>query len=221
MYSFFEGFLRMASYHALGVASPGPDFAIVLHQSIHRGRRAALFTSAGIATGIFFHVAYSLFALQWLIDNAPAALDVIKIFCAAYLAYLGIKILCGIFRKKTAGSAGSPSASAAGTAGTASESDWQSFRAGLLVNILNPKVALFFFAGFTNPHIIAPGQPLGHKAIYGCWMAFATAIWFTCVSCFFTTERIRQLFLRFARYLDLAMAALLLILAGLLVFDAF
>ena len=52
-------FLTIASVHFLAVASPGPDFAVVLKQSIQFGRRAAIVTSIGLGFGILIHVSYS------------------------------------------------------------------------------------------------------------------------------------------------------------------
>ncbi|MDR1817172.1 MAG: LysE family transporter [Puniceicoccales bacterium] len=232
METFLIGFGKAAAYHAAGVVSPGPDFAIVLHQSIRRGRRAALFTSWGIAAGIFFHVGYSLFLLQWLIENAPGVLDVVKVACAGYLAWVGAGMLRGALKAMAGrgtgdaagdatggdatGSAGDGGAAGTGDGVLPPEGDWVAFRRGLFVNLLNPKVALFFFAGFTNPNIIAPSLPLAYKAAYGCWMALATAGWFSCVSLFFSNPRVAGAFARFARWLDAAVGCVLIVLAGLL-----
>ena len=56
-------FLKVALVHLLAVASPGPDFAIVLRQSLSHGRRAAIWTSVGVGTAILIHVAYSLLGI--------------------------------------------------------------------------------------------------------------------------------------------------------------
>src|SRR5690606_2691298 len=53
--------------HGLAVASPGPDFALVLRQSLARGRTVALWTSVGIGSGILVHVSYSLLGLGLLL----------------------------------------------------------------------------------------------------------------------------------------------------------
>jgi RhtB (resistance to homoserine/threonine) family protein len=200
MDTFLTEFLLVASVHALAVASPGPDFAIVLHQSINRGRRAALLTSAGIASGIFFHVSYCLFGLGWLLQQYPSATEVVKYAGAAYLAWLGLKMLLA---KKAADNGGGADADN----GAAGGAYWR----GLWVNVLNPKVALFFVALFTT--VVDPATPLGRKAFYGVWMAAVTAGWFSCVSFFFTNEHVRRAFLRSGRWFDRVMGALLLFLA--------
>lgn len=219
-------------FHLVGVAAPGPDFAIVLQQSIHHGRHTAICTSLGIATGILFHVSYSLFGLSWVLERYPHALEIMRYAGAAYLAWMGAHSLhAGIkIRVKRAASANksepagkpdnelfavppedcaplgaAPSRSRAAVARTA-------YLRGLGVNVLNPKVALFFIATFTV--VVAPETPLLHKAIYGTWMVGATAVWFTCVSCFFTTGKIRSAFLQRVYWLDCIMGVLLLFVAA-------
>ena len=56
---------------ALGVISPGPDFAVVIRQSLAYGRAAGVWTAAGIGSGILFHVAYGLFGLGWAVQAFP------------------------------------------------------------------------------------------------------------------------------------------------------
>ena len=62
-------FITIASVHFLAVASPGPDLAIVLKHSISYGRRAAIWTSIGIGSGILIHVIYSLLGIGLLINT--------------------------------------------------------------------------------------------------------------------------------------------------------
>ena len=68
MHEYWVEFSKVAVAHALAVASPGPDFAVVMKQSLSMGRRAGFWTSVGIGTAILMHVAYSLLGLGLLID---------------------------------------------------------------------------------------------------------------------------------------------------------
>ena len=56
-------FFKVALAHLLAVVSPGPDFAVVLRQSLTHGRRTAIWTSVGVGTAILLHVGYSLLGL--------------------------------------------------------------------------------------------------------------------------------------------------------------
>ena len=82
-------FMTIAAVHLLAVASPGPDFAIVMKHSISYGRRAAILTSIGIGLGILIHVAYSLLGIGILIKTTPWLFQALSYVAAAYLLYLG------------------------------------------------------------------------------------------------------------------------------------
>lgn len=202
--SYLPEFLLVAGAHLLAVASPGPDFAIVLRQSITHGRAVAVRTSLGIGTGILVHVGYSLLGLGVLLTQSQLWFDLVKYAGAAYLAWLGVQALRA--RPAAAPVTGSvPPATAAPTGHGA-------FATGFLVNALNPKAALFFIALFAT--VINPATPRLVQAGYGLWMAAATATWFTCVSIFFTREQVRRAFLRFGHWFDRGMGVLLLALAA-------
>ncbi|HTO03146.1 MAG TPA: LysE family transporter, partial [Opitutus sp.] len=64
-------FGKVALAHLLAVMSPGPDFAVVLRQSLGYGRRIAIWTSVGIGTAILLHVTYSLLGIGLLITGSP------------------------------------------------------------------------------------------------------------------------------------------------------
>src|SRR5690606_6206812 len=72
---------------------PGADFAMVLRQSIAHGRRAALFTSAGIATSILVHGSYTLLGIGVIVGQSLMLFNIIKWLGAAYLVWLAISAL--------------------------------------------------------------------------------------------------------------------------------
>jgi RhtB (resistance to homoserine/threonine) family protein len=206
--NYWTEFLLVAGAHLLAVASPGPDFAIVLKQSISHGRRAAIATSIGIGTGILVHVGYSLLGIGVIVAQSEVGFSVLKYAGAAYLAWIGIGSLRAVAKTSPtvdAATSESPAAAAAPTTRGA-------FVTGFLVNVLNPKAALFFVALFVT--VINPATPRPIQAIYGAWLAIATAAWFTLVSCVFTRPTVRKTFLRLGRWFDAAMGILLLALAA-------
>ena len=85
-------FLVIALAHLLAVISPGPDFALITRQSFLYGRTSSIYTSLGIASGILVHVFYCIVGLNFLLTNNDV-LFYIRIVCAIYLFYLGIKSL--------------------------------------------------------------------------------------------------------------------------------
>ena len=95
MHDYWVEFSKVAIAHLLAVASPGPDFAVVLKQSLSQGRRAAVWTSVGIGTAILLHVTYSLLGLGLLIRGSETWFNVVKYAGAAYIAWLGIAGIAG------------------------------------------------------------------------------------------------------------------------------
>ena len=136
--NYWPEFLTIIVAHALAVASPGPDFAIVLRQSLRHGRRTALWTSVGIGCGLSIHITYCLLGLGLFLQHSAIALTAVKWLGAAYLAWVGVQALRAKPRS------GDLDLSTGVTAPT-SRAAWTT---GFLVNVLNPKAALFFIALF-------------------------------------------------------------------------
>jgi threonine/homoserine/homoserine lactone efflux protein len=122
------------------VLSPGPDTAFVLAQSLGGGRPAGTRAAAGVATGVLVHTVAAAAGLSVLFEVSTVAYDVVRLAGAAYLVYLGVATLVG--GRGGLDVAGAGGDGATGGAATASGS----FRQGLVTNVLNPKVALFFLA---------------------------------------------------------------------------
>ncbi|WP_049985614.1 LysE family translocator [Halobellus rufus] len=123
------------------VLTPGPDTMYVLARGV-QGREAGVRSAFGIATGILFHTAAATLGLAAVLRAAPAAYQVVKYAGAVYLVYLGVQ---AIRNDEFGGAADRDGGSDGATAGGASDATG-SFRRGVLVNALNPKVALFFLA---------------------------------------------------------------------------
>ncbi len=197
MHDYALEFSQVALAHLLAVASPGPDFAIVLRQSLLHGRRTAMWTSGGIGAAITLHVAYSLLGLGLVLKSSALAFDVVKYSGAAYLAWIGVQAL---FTRPRSVSAGLPTDPAASTE---TPTAWRAWVTGFLTNALNPKATLFFVALFVT--VISPATPVGVKAGYGLWMVGATTAWFCLVSAVFTRPVVRTAFLRHGHWVDRAL----------------
>lgn len=197
-------FAKITVIHLCAVASPGPDFAIVLKQSIVHGRKTAVWTSLGIGTGILLHVSYSLLGIGLLVKSSSVAFAVLKYTGAAYLAWIGVKALLSKAAMREDVTGVSLSVQAVPAARSA-------FGLGFLTNALNPKATLFFVAFFSV--IISASTPLWVRAGYGVWVAVMTMAWFTLVSLAFTRPSIRRRFLKSGHWFDRAMGLLLIALA--------
>ncbi|MBB4921204.1 LysE family translocator [Kitasatospora kifunensis] len=128
------------------VAVPGPNMLLILSRGIGQGRRAAFASAVGVELGTLVHVLGTVIGVSALIATSALAFGLVKYAGAAYLVYLGVRTLV----TKSAGLApGAPHAGAAGPQPVRTL-----LRQGALVNVLNPKVALFFLAllpQYVNP----------------------------------------------------------------------
>jgi threonine/homoserine/homoserine lactone efflux protein len=112
---------------------PGPAVAYIVTQSIDQGRRAGLVSALGVASGGLVHVAAATIGLSALIASSATAFTVVKLVGAAYLIAVGIRrILAGDGEETERRALRAPLR--------------RVYRQGVIVNVLNPKTALFFLA---------------------------------------------------------------------------
>jgi threonine/homoserine/homoserine lactone efflux protein len=123
---------------------PGPAVLYIVAQSIHRGRGAGLVSMLGIQVGGLVHVAAAALGLSSLLVSSAFAFEIVKYAGAAYLVLLGIRRLLDRDREEIV------------EVGSERELG-RLFRRGIVVNVLNPKTALFFFAFL--PQFVDPATP--------------------------------------------------------------
>jgi RhtB (resistance to homoserine/threonine) family protein len=199
-------FLALASVHFLALMSPGPDFAVIVSQSVRHGRRTGLLTALGIGTGISVHVLYTLLGVGVLIHTWHWLDRSARLIGCAYLVYLGVKLLRARPAALPAADGDQPALP------TAAPTARQAFMTGFLTNATNPKATLFFLAIFTT--VVSSRTPLRIQIGYGVWMCCTTAIWFCLVTLLFSAARVRLQFQRLGHWFERIMGALLLALAA-------
>jgi threonine/homoserine/homoserine lactone efflux protein len=156
--------LFLASGILLNLA-PGPDTAYILGRSIAQGRTAGIASAFGISVGSIFHTCAAALGLSAFLATSAWAFSAIKLIGGGYLVFLGIKLILergeqffvpSGFRRFNSGAA---------------------FRQGILTNLLNPKVALFFLAFL--PQFIDPGSTAKIPAFLALGVTFVTTgtIW--------------------------------------------
>lgn len=199
-------FGTVALAHALGVSSPGPDFAIVVRQSLAFGRSAGVWTAAGIGSGIFFHVAYGLFGLSWVTHRYPQSLTALGIAGALFLLWMGSQAIRARPLPETTEEL--PAAQPGDAA--------KFFGIGLLTNVLNPKAIVFFVALFTA--VVTGPVSTRLMILLGLWIPLATFGWFAFVALMLGRASTRRKLRHVAHWIDRAMGVVLLVLgAGMLV----
>jgi len=213
---YVQEFLVIALIHLLAVASPGPDFAIILKQSLLYGRRSAIFTSLGIGAGIMVHVTYSLIGVGILIASNELLFTLLKYIAACYFCYIAWHSL----RAKKPTPAGDETTekqvsqkknSQRETVEKQIPSDKKAFVLGFMINALNVKATLFFVSLFSI--VISIQTPFIIKLSYGIYMTLATALWFSGLSYFLGQQKVRQVLVYKGYWLERIMGVILLLLA--------
>ena len=129
----WNSFLIFVAAGLLLNITPGPDVLYIVGRSLGQGRLAGVVSSLGIATGCLVHIAAGALGLSAMMLALPTTYDVVRIGGAAYLAWLGYKALVS---RHHALDVRALSAVPLG----------RIYRQGIVTNVLNPKVALFFLA---------------------------------------------------------------------------
>lgn len=138
--------------------TPGQDTFYILGCSIAQGRRVGVASALGICSGCIVHTLAAAAGLSAILSTSAAAFTLVKLAGAVYLVYLGVRF---ILARDPAGSLS--------TKATPSQA-WKAFRQGVITNVLNPKVALFFLAFL--PQFIDPTSPTKVAAFIALGMTF-------------------------------------------------
>ena len=196
-----SSFVMIAMIAMVGAMSPGPDFAVVVKNSLTCSRRAGLYTALGVTLGVCIHMLYCLFGIGFFIAESPLLFNCIKYSGAAYLVYLGVKSLV---TRPVAVAIEGPSH----LVHTIPSS--QAFKTGLFTNMLNPKATLFFVSLFSQ--VIDPQTTLSVQIIYALEIVLLTWGWFCALAFLLSHEVVRARIARMQNSFEKVMGALLLML---------
>ena len=158
--------------------TPGTDSMYIITRSISQGQTAGLYSVLGITTGSLIHTLLASLGLSVLLANSPTAFMMVKYIGAAYLCYLGFKMLTS----KNSNSIANRLSKDQHVSSQKSVDGWQIYKQGVLTNVFNPKVALFFLAFF--PQFIDPSYAYGMLSFFILGLTFATTgfIWCSCLA---------------------------------------
>ncbi|MEL6978128.1 MAG: LysE family translocator [Pseudomonadota bacterium] len=163
-------FVAAAALHL----APGPDMAFILGHSVRGGRRAGFAAMGGVWVGALAHAMLAAAGLSAILASSALAFAIVKWVGAAYLIWLGVAAL----RSRGAGALGSPGAvGSLGALGRpARAASWRIARQGVMVSLLNPKVAMFFLAFL--PQFVEPGAgpAWAQLLLHGVLIIFVAAL---------------------------------------------
>ena len=140
--------------------TPGPAVLYIVTRSLAQGPRAGIVSVLGVHAGTFVHVAAAVAGLSALLAASATAFSVVKYLGAAYLVYLGVRQFC---------TRATPSADAPGALTMPLS---RAFVDGFVVNVLNPKTAVFFLAFL--PQFVSVGRGAGAAQIAALGLVFVT-----------------------------------------------
>ncbi|QUJ66807.1 LysE family transporter [Photobacterium sp. GJ3] len=190
----------------LGAMSPGPSLAVVAKHSLAGGRLHGIATSWAHALGVGVYALVTLLGLAVVLRQSPVLFQVITYAGAAYLAYLGWNALRskgGVAAKLAAGQSASLKEAA---------------RDGLMISILNPKLALFFLALFSQ--FVAVGSELSDRAIIVATPLLVDGLWYTLIALVLSRPAVLEALRNRAQLIDRLSGIVLLALALRVIWQA-
>lgn len=189
--------LTLSGIVLLACISPGPDFVAVTSNALN-DRRSGLFVGLGIACAVVIWATLAILGFGLLIKELFWLYEAIRLAGAAYLIYLGARMLIASFKARN----GEPHVGSVPQVGAL-----QAWRQGFIVGITNPKTATFFATLFVT--VLPVGAP---NWVYVSVVALAgliTAGWLGVLAAFFSVGRVRSVYARASRVVDAVMGAAL------------
>lgn len=184
---YFDIILSIALIHMLAVSSPGPDFFLEIKNTLQYSRKIGIYTGLGFALGNIFHIAYSIFGVQFLKNN-EIVMNLVQLLGAFYLIYIGLHA-AGIIGSKL-----KVKSKEDNYLTKENISRFEAIKMGVITNLLNAKAALYFISVFTV--MIPTDTPKSIVFSVGFAMITITFIWFSVVAYFFTKPKIKSIYLK-------------------------
>lgn len=171
--------LAFTGIAAILTLTPGADTMLVMRNVLTRGQRAGILTTVGICSGLFFHATLSALGLSLILVRSAAVFEMVKLIGACYLIFLGGQSLWRALHH----GAIKISDTDEGTIIKQKRERSRSVIEGLLSNVLNPKVAIFYLAFL--PQFISPGDSVLAKSVLLAGIHFTLGIvWLSLVTIF-------------------------------------
>lgn len=197
-------FIQVFIIALLAGMSPGPDFFLVMKNSLCHGRKIGVASSIGIASAFSIHVTYTIIGIALIIQHYHFLYVIIQLSGAVYLAYLGVKTVFSTFRKMKI------ELEETGRYNE-SKSIREGFINGFLCNLLNPKAFVFFLSIFSQ--FISPDMPKWMEMVYGIEVVITVGLWFVILSIFVSLKGFRRFYERIDIWLERIFGAILVFFA--------
>ncbi len=189
--------LTLDSIVLLACISPGPDFVAVTSNALN-DRRSGLWVGLGIACAVIVWATLAILGFGLLIKELFWLYETIRLVGAAYLIYLGARMLKASFKAESIGPR---------VGGVPRVGALKAWRQGFMVGITNPKTATFFATLFVT--VLPVGAPAWVYVSVVVLVGLITAGWLGMLATFFSVGRVRSVYVRVSRAVDALMGAAL------------
>lgn len=198
-------FIEVFLVGILAGMSPGPDFFVVMRNTLGYSRKAGVATALGIGLALTIHVSYTICGFSLIFQKNPLIYQSIQLIGAFYLIWLGIHSIQSSPAKNNFNADNS-------TRHPKSKDFFQGFRDGFLCNLLNPKAVFFFLSIFSQ--FLSPGTPNWVKWFYGLEITCAVGIWFVLLAFIISSQRFRGFYQKYYYWFDRILGGVLLYFAA-------
>lgn len=192
-----SAWLSVVGICSLGAMSPGPSLAVVLKHTLSGGRPQGSIAALSHAAGVGLYAFLSMSGLAAAIIASERLFTTLQWLGALYLAWLGIKSFLGRARP---------------TLSLPTLQTGAAARDGFMIVFLNPKIALFFIALFSQ--FVGADTALADKLLYAVTAMFIDGLWYLIVAWLFSSRRWLERLQAQALWIDRLFGAVLLLLAG-------
>lgn len=204
--NYLHAIIAIAGIHILGAMSPGPDFAVVVKNSMRYTRKLSFMTVLGIASGIAIHLAYTTLGFGITMQESQTVMVVIQYVGGTYMGYLGVKNLLSTSKMQVEDN----------TVLTETIRKRSAFLQGFLCNLLNPKAAMFIVGSFSLS--IRPDMPLWLLGVFCLEILAITFLWFGFLAYILTHPPVVKAFQKMHGIINKSMGLLLIVFAIKLIF---
>jgi threonine/homoserine/homoserine lactone efflux protein len=195
-------FFNLFLLNLMNLTSPGPETALMIHNSSYYSRKVGFYTGLGIVASTIIHKTYSFLGFGAFISKSPILFNSIKYAGGAYLVYLGIKML---FSPKKLVNANEDNEYITHLKRMTPK---KAFRMGFMIDILCPSASLVFISIVAAT--VAPETPLSIQFIYGGLLVLSSFTWYTLQSLVFSQSIVKKVLDKSGVWLNRLMGAYML-----------
>ncbi|QQX82036.1 LysE family translocator [Shewanella sp. KX20019] len=177
--------VSLAVIHSVALASPGPDFALVVKMASQERRVTAIASAIGISIGILLHTLLSLTGVSLLIKSSGILFLIVQLAGASYLGWMGINIIISTLQNFKVRHIEKEKAQIFNQLTPS-----QGFTQGLYTNLLNPKAMVFFITLFSA--MITPEVTLITKVWAAVTLLVLSLVWFVLIALVLSKPAIQQ-----------------------------